>query len=148
MAFVPSPTSCDLPEDCRLVVTVRRPSAFAGLTLRNESGKPIDLPYVTFLRDGIPFPNQVLAAALAANGIAPEAAATPIDVRRAAFLPEGRYTVTTPHAATDPTTGKDVWKIAVAGDFTVPSLERVELVDRDGVSPRPADLAAHRVAAR
>ncbi len=89
MALVPSPASCDRPEDCRLVVTVRRPSAFAGLTLRNESGKPIALPYVTFLLDGIPVPNQVLAAALAVNGIAPEADAMPIVVRRAAFLPPG-----------------------------------------------------------
>ncbi len=148
MALVPSPASCDRPEDCRLVVTVRRPSAFAGLTLRNESGKPIALPYVTFLLDGIPVPNQVLAAALAVNGIAPEADAMPIVVRRAAFLPPGRYTVSTPHAAVDSGTKKEVWTAAVVGFFFVPSFEPVELVDRDGVSTKPGDAVAPRVAER
>ncbi len=148
MALVPSPAACDGPEDCRLVVTVQRSSAFAGLTLRNESGKPIALPYVTFLRDGIPVPNQVLAAALAVNGIAPEADAMPIDVRRAAYLPQGRYTVTTPHAAVDSGTKKEVWTAAVVGSFSVPSFERVELVDRDGVSTKPANAVAPRSAER
>ena len=68
-SMVPTPSACDRPEDCRMPMSLRRPSRFAGLTLKNESGRPLDPAYFTFLRDGIPIASQVLAAALAANGL-------------------------------------------------------------------------------
>jgi hypothetical protein len=137
IARVPTPSSCDRTEDCRLPVSLRRPSPFAGLTLKNESGRPLLPSYFTILRDGIPVASQVLAAALAANGLPVDASAWPLDVRAAAFLPEGTYAVTTPRAAPDPKTGKDVFRSALVGTFTVPSLERVELVDHDGAPQKP-----------
>lgn len=142
-AFVPSPSSCDRPEDCRLPVTLRRPSGFAGLTVRNESGRAAaDYDYVV-VRGGVPFPYQVLRAALEANGLGPDGSAASLDLRGAALLPEGTFSLTTPRATT-----KGSFTSEIVGTFTVPSLERVELVDRDGVSPKPSNLAAPRVAER
>jgi hypothetical protein len=136
-AVVPTPSSCDRPEDCRLPVTLRRPSAFAGLTIRNESGQKMqDYDYVV-MRGGVPFPYPVLRAALEANGGAPEVAAVPLEVRGAAFLPEGAYALTTPRQARDPITKKDAWKPEIVGTFTLPSLTRVELLDRDGAIAKP-----------
>ncbi len=56
--------------------------------------------------------------------------------------------MTTPHAAVDSGTKKEVWTAAVVGSFFVPSFEPVELLDRDGVSTKPADAVAPRVAER
>ena len=137
VALVPTPSACERPEDCRLPVTLRRPAAFAGLAIRNESGRPMLPGYFTFLRDGIPVASQVLSAALAVNGLPPDASASPLEVRIAAFLPEGKYVVTTPRAAADPKTGKDVFRTALVGTFAIPSLEHVELVDHDGPPQKP-----------
>lgn len=93
--------------------------------------------YFTFLRDGIPVASQVLSAALAANGLPPDASASPLEVRAAVFLPEGKYVVMTPRAAQDPKTGKDVFRQALVGTFTVPSLEHVELIDHDNAPQKP-----------
>ena len=131
-AFVPSPSSCDRPEDCRLPVTLRRPSGFAGLTVRIESGRAAaDHDYVV-VRSGVPFPYQVLRAALEANGLGPDGSAASLDLRGAALLPEGTYSLTTPRATT-----KGSFTSEIVGTFTVPSLVRVELVDHDGAPRNP-----------
>lgn len=132
MEILPAPTSCDRAEDCRVPVRVRAPSGFAGLVVRNESGKPLSPQGLSFSRRGIPIPWQVLKEVLSANGLPVDAPAVPLDVRVASLLPEGGYVVTTMHLKPDAKTKKDVWTLANVGIFTIPSLERIELLDADG----------------
>ena len=42
------------------------------------------------------------------------------------------------HLKPDPKTKKDVWTLASVGNFTIPSLERIELLDADGPPPANA----------
>jgi hypothetical protein len=132
MEILPALTSCDRAEDCRVPVRVRAPSGFAGLVVRNESGKPLSPQGLSFSRRGIPIPWQVLKEVLSANGLPVDAPAVPLDVRVASLLPEGGYVVTTMHLKPDAKTKKDVWTLANVGIFTIPSLERIELLDADG----------------
>lgn len=135
---LPAPVSCDRAEDCRVRVRVRAPSVFAGLVVRSESGKPVSLDWLSFSRRGIPIPWQVLKDVLSANGLPVDAPSAPLDVRVASLLPEGGYSVTTMHRKPDPKTKRDVWTPANVGSFTLPSLERIELVDADGPPPANA----------
>jgi hypothetical protein len=130
--ILPAPVSCDRAEDCRVRVRVRQPSGFAGLVVRNESGKPLSPQELSFSRRGIPIPWHVLKEVLSANGLPVDASAMPLEVRAASLLPEGAYVVTTMHLKPDPKTKKDVWTLANVGIFTIPSLERIELLDADG----------------
>jgi hypothetical protein len=136
--ILPAPVSCDRAEDCRVRVALRAPSPFAGLVVRSESGKPVSLDWLWFSRRGIPIPWQVLKDVLSANGLPVDAPSTPLDVRVASLLPEGGYFVTTMHRKPDPKTKRDVWTHANVGSFTLPSLERIELVDADGPPPANA----------
>jgi hypothetical protein len=137
MEILPAPTSCDRPEDCRVRVRVRAPAGFAGLVVRNESGKPLSPQQLSLARRGVPIPWQVLREVLSANGLAVDAPAVPLELRVAALLPEGGYVVTTVHLKPDPKTKKNMWTLANVGSFTVPSLEKVELLDAD--APPPAN---------
>lgn len=148
LVVLPMPSSCDQPADCRVDVPIRRPSAFAGLSIRTESGTPVHRVRLTFRRGNIPVPLLVLNAALALNGLTPAQSGSPLEVREAAYLPDGTYSVTTWHFAIDEATKKNRAVMTSLGFFTVPSLERVELVDNDGPPVKPANIAAPRVAER
>ena len=131
------PSSCEQPADCRVDVLIRRPSAFAGLSIRTESGSPVYRVRLTFRRRNIPVPLLVLNAALALNGLTPVRGGSPLEVSEAAYLPDGTYSVTTWHLATDEATKKNRAVKTSLGSFSVPSLQRVELVDRDGPPQKP-----------
>ncbi len=145
---LPMPSSCTQPDDCRVDVTARAPSTVAGVKIRNESGEPISRSALTVSRSGVPIPDRVLAAVLSANGLADDAPAMPLDLGVAAFLSDGVYAVATQHYVPEPATKKGVWKSSVIGSFSVPSLERVELLDRDGASAKPAHVEVPHVAER
>jgi len=134
---LPMPSSCEQPADCRVDVLIRRPSAFAGLSIRTESGSPVYRVRLTFRRGNIPVPLLVLNAALALNGLTPVRGGSPLEVSEAAYLPDGTYSVTTWHLATDEATKKNRAVKTSLGSFSVPSLQRVELVDRDGPPQKP-----------
>ncbi len=142
MELLPTPTSCEHAEDCRMPVRVRAPSVFAGLVVRRESGKPLPPQFLSFSRRGIPIPWDVLKEVLSANGLTVDAPAMPLDVRVASFLPEGAYAVTTYHMKLDPKTKKNVLTFATVGSFNIPSLEKIELLDADGPPPANAREAA------
>lgn len=127
----PTPQACASAEDCRVKVTLRPLSAFGGLTVRNESGDPVSADELTFVRGGVPFPYPIRSAALAANGLPPDAAGASLDVRAAALLPDGAYSAIMPRASIDPSTGNEVWKPVLIGTFVVPSLERAALINQD-----------------
>ena len=148
MGVLPTPDACDRPDDCRVVVSLAAPRPSGGVVVRAESGEAIDPWSLTIRYGALPLPWSILAAILHANGLILQGASSPLDLTFAVFLPEGAYSVTRGREKADPRTKKMEWIDVALGSFTVPSLEPVELVDRDGVSPKPANLAAPRVAER
>jgi hypothetical protein len=86
---------------------------------------------------------------LYSNGLFVDEPASLLDLRVTSFLPDGLYTATVQRPRITPETRRDVkWVEVPIGSFSVPSLGRVELVDRDGISTKPADVVAPRVAGR
>jgi hypothetical protein len=130
MRLLPAPASCDRPEDCRAVVGVAAPQPSAGVLVRSESGeeiRPVDLA----IRSGpFPLPWAVLTAVLRVNGLDVDAPAPTLDLRVAGLLPGGVYSVALGRRKADPKTKKEIWVDVPLGTFSVPSLERVELVER------------------
>jgi hypothetical protein len=130
MRLLPAPASCARPEDCRVVVSVPAPRPSAGVVVRSESGEAIQPQDLTIRRGGLPIPWPVLTAVLQVNGFDVNASASPLDLRIDGLLPEGAYSVTLRRDRTDPGTKRRSWWDTALGTFTVPSLERVELVER------------------
>jgi hypothetical protein len=147
LATVVLPASCDSPESCRIPVIVHAPPAFAGLVVRKESGKASNPWFLSFTREGITIPWNVMQEVLSANGIAMDAPANPIEIHAAGLLPEGTYVVTVPHRRPDSRATTPEWTAATIGTFNVPSVERVELLDSDGVPPPilPPSQRTHEV---
>jgi hypothetical protein len=144
--ILPTLSSCDKPEDCRVPVLLRNPSSFAGLAIRTESGKPLSLYEVGLSAGGISIPSSILRTLLSVNGLPADAPSTPLEVNVASFFPPGSYVVVVDQQRPDPKTKKLVWTELTLGAFNVPSLEKIELLDPDGPPPPKAQVTA--VAAR
>jgi hypothetical protein len=130
MRLLPAPASCDRPEDCRVVVGVAAPQTSAGVVVRSNSGEAIRPVDVAIRSGAFPLPWAVLTAVLQVNGLDVDAPASPLDLRIAGLLPEGAYSVALGRRKVDPQTKKEAWVDVPLGSFSVPSLERVELVER------------------
>jgi hypothetical protein len=149
MVVLPMPEACDRPEDCRVVVSVAVPRPSAGVVVRRESGEPVAPRDLTLRRGGLPIPWSILTAVLFSNGLFVDEPASPLDLRVTSFLPDGLYSATIQRPKITPETSRDVkWVEVPIGSFSVPSLGRVELVERDGVPAKPPDAQAPRVAER
>ena len=137
MGVLPSPASCDRPEDCRVKVALRPPAAFGGLTIRRQSETPARFGRYALSKAGIPIPLEIISTVLAANGIGSDAPSPVVAVSVAAFLSEGVYTLKTYHFV-PAAAGKSTRPVdSSVGTFMVPSFERVELVDADGPAAKP-----------
>jgi hypothetical protein len=136
---LPSPASCDPPENCRVPVLLLNPFPFAGLAIRNESGKPLSLDDLGFFRNGISIPGWILKTMMSANGLPADMPAVPLEVSIPSFFPPGRYVITVGRQKLDPKTRKLAWTDVALGTFNVPSLEKIELLDPDGPLPAKAE---------